>query len=163
MTNSPDILVSIGELPVALRGNTRTNNCGGCRGYTIRPIGHVIFEPEDFITRLAALVPAPRAHLMRYHGVFAPASAVRAQVVPSRRSGQRRAHRVTRAGSAAHSVGPPRSGRRRDSYARGVAPKSPQRSPEQARIDLRARDARLDSAIRSLAPAAPAPVCAGPP
>jgi hypothetical protein len=36
---------------------------------------HVVFEPEDFIARLAALVPKPRAHLTRYHGVFAPASA----------------------------------------------------------------------------------------
>jgi hypothetical protein len=26
---------------------------------------HVIFEPEDFIARLAALVPKPRAHLTR--------------------------------------------------------------------------------------------------
>jgi hypothetical protein len=46
---------------------------------------HVIFEPEDFIARLAALVPKPSAHLTRYHGVFAPASALRAQVVPSGR------------------------------------------------------------------------------
>jgi hypothetical protein len=43
----------------------------------------VIFEPEDFIARLAALVPKPRAHLIRYHGVFAPASPDRAQIVPS--------------------------------------------------------------------------------
>ena len=43
---------------------------------------HVIFEPEDFIARLVALVPKPRAHLTRYHGVFAPASPDRAQVVP---------------------------------------------------------------------------------
>jgi len=35
---------------------------------------YVIFEPEDFIARLVALVPKPRAHLTRYHGVFAPAS-----------------------------------------------------------------------------------------
>jgi hypothetical protein len=35
---------------------------------------HMIFEPEDFIARLAALVPKPRAHLTRYHGVFALAS-----------------------------------------------------------------------------------------
>ena len=34
---------------------------------------HVIFEP-DFMARLVALVPKPRAHLTRYHGVFAPAS-----------------------------------------------------------------------------------------
>jgi hypothetical protein len=46
---------------------------------------HVMFEPEDFMARLAALVPKPRAHLIRYHGVFAPASAWRAAVVPSGR------------------------------------------------------------------------------
>ena len=33
---------------------------------------HVLFESEDFIARLAALVPRPRAHLLRYHGLFAP-------------------------------------------------------------------------------------------
>jgi len=33
---------------------------------------HVLFEPLDFIARLAALVPRPRVHLLRYHGVFAP-------------------------------------------------------------------------------------------
>jgi Putative transposase len=33
---------------------------------------HVLFEPHDFIARLAALVPRPRAHLVRYHGLFAP-------------------------------------------------------------------------------------------
>jgi hypothetical protein len=47
---------------------------------------HVIFEPEDFIARLAALVPKPRAHLTRYHGVFAPASPDRPQVVPRNRA-----------------------------------------------------------------------------
>jgi len=47
---------------------------------------HVIFEPEDFIARLAALVPKPRAHLTRYHGVFAPASSERARVVPKTRA-----------------------------------------------------------------------------
>ena len=33
---------------------------------------HVIFEPLDFIARLAALVPKPRVNLTRFHGVFAP-------------------------------------------------------------------------------------------
>jgi hypothetical protein len=46
----------------------------------------VIFEPEDFIARLAALVPNPRAHLTRYHAVFAPASPDRARVVPKTRA-----------------------------------------------------------------------------
>ena len=32
---------------------------------------HVIFEPLDFISRLASLVPKPRVNLTRFHGVFA--------------------------------------------------------------------------------------------
>jgi len=35
---------------------------------------HVLLEPLDFISRLAALVPKPRAHLSRFQGVFAPNS-----------------------------------------------------------------------------------------
>ena len=42
---------------------------------------HVLFEPEDFIARLAALVPRPRAHLVRYHGLFAPHARERAAIV----------------------------------------------------------------------------------
>ena len=32
---------------------------------------HVIFEPVDFIAKLAALVPNPRVNLTHYHNVFA--------------------------------------------------------------------------------------------
>lgn len=32
---------------------------------------HVEWDPVDFIAKLAALVPPPRAHLTRFHGVFA--------------------------------------------------------------------------------------------
>ena len=46
---------------------------------------HVIFEPVDFIAKLAALVPRPRVNLTRYHGVFAPNSTHRALVTPARR------------------------------------------------------------------------------
>jgi ribosomal protein S27E len=46
---------------------------------------HVIFEPVDFIAKLAALVPRPRVNLTRYHGVFAPNSKHRALVTPARR------------------------------------------------------------------------------
>jgi hypothetical protein len=41
---------------------------------------HVLFEPLDFIARLAALVPKPRVHLTRFHGVFAPNSKYRPMV-----------------------------------------------------------------------------------
>jgi hypothetical protein len=46
---------------------------------------HVLFEPLDFISRLVALVPKPRVHLTRFHGVFAPNSKYRARVTPARR------------------------------------------------------------------------------
>jgi hypothetical protein len=46
---------------------------------------HAIFEPLDFIARLAALVPKPRVKLTRFHGVFAPNSKYRALVTPARR------------------------------------------------------------------------------
>jgi len=46
---------------------------------------HVIFEPVDFIAKLAALVPRPRVNLTRFHGVFAPNSKHRALVTPAKR------------------------------------------------------------------------------
>src|SRR5579884_3665554 len=42
----------------------------------------IVFERADFIARLAALVPAPRAHLARYHGVLGPASKLRPHLIP---------------------------------------------------------------------------------
>lgn len=57
---------------------------------------HVIFEPLDFIPRLAALapkthalladwaVPKPRVNPCRLHGVFAPDSQHRIQVTPAK-------------------------------------------------------------------------------
>jgi hypothetical protein len=45
----------------------------------------VMFEPLDFIARLAALVPRPRVNLTRFQGVFAPNSKHRALVTPAKR------------------------------------------------------------------------------
>ena len=42
----------------------------------------VIMEPLDLLARLAALVPAPRRHALRYHGTLAPNSKCRARIVP---------------------------------------------------------------------------------
>ena len=36
----------------------------------------------QFLGRIAALIPPPRSHLLRYHGVFAPHSKHRARIVP---------------------------------------------------------------------------------
>ena len=45
----------------------------------------VVFEPLDFIARLVALIPRPRANLTRYHGVFAPNSNDRGLITPGKR------------------------------------------------------------------------------
>jgi hypothetical protein len=44
---------------------------------------HVTFEPLELIEKLVALIPAPRAHTVRYHGVLAPAAAGRAGLIRS--------------------------------------------------------------------------------
>lgn len=43
---------------------------------------HLVMTPLEFLQRLAALVPRPRLHLSRFHGVLAPNAALRAQIVP---------------------------------------------------------------------------------
>lgn len=46
---------------------------------------HIVMSPLEFMQRLAALVPRPRLHLIRFHGVRAPHANLRAQVVPQAR------------------------------------------------------------------------------
>ena len=43
---------------------------------------HLVLSPLEFMQRLAALVPRPRLHLIRVHGVLAPNAKLRALVVP---------------------------------------------------------------------------------
>ncbi|MCL4685241.1 transposase [Myxococcota bacterium] len=43
---------------------------------------HVVFEPQELVEKLAALVPPPRFHLVRYHGVLGPCASERDRVVP---------------------------------------------------------------------------------
>ena len=49
----------------------------------------MIFEPLDFIARLAVLVPKPRVNLTRFHGVFVRGGPPRGGPPPNGR------HRVT--------------------------------------------------------------------
>jgi hypothetical protein len=49
---------------------------------------HVVFEPMDFLAKLAALVPKSRINLTRFHGVFAANSRFRSEVTPGRRGRQ---------------------------------------------------------------------------
>lgn len=44
---------------------------------------HLVMSPLDFMQRLAALVPRPRLHLIRFHGVLAPNAKLRSLVLVS--------------------------------------------------------------------------------
>src|SRR3954466_9249830 len=58
-----------------------------CRAPTQSPwrdgTTHIVMSPLQFMQRLAALVPRPRLHLIRFHGVLASHAKLRAQIVPS--------------------------------------------------------------------------------
>ena len=45
---------------------------------------HLILSPFELIEKLAALVPPPRANLVRYHGVLAPNAKGREEIVPKK-------------------------------------------------------------------------------
>ncbi|MCP5042361.1 MAG: hypothetical protein GY944_15150 [bacterium] len=45
---------------------------------------HILMERRELLERLAPLIPPPRAHQVRYHGILAPCAAGRSFVVPAR-------------------------------------------------------------------------------
>jgi ribosomal protein S27E len=73
--------VSIERLTLTAQGRVRYRLRTPYRDGTT----HIVLEPLDVIARLAALVPTPRMHLTRFHGVFAPHAALRAAVTPAGR------------------------------------------------------------------------------
>jgi ribosomal protein S27E len=80
---------------------------------------HIVLEPLDLMARLAALVPPPRMHLTRFHGVLAPHSkcraAVRSRSLPASKSrGSSRRSSGTLSARQRSRIGPScRSGRGR--------------------------------------------------
>jgi hypothetical protein len=44
---------------------------------------HVVMARHELLERLAPLIPPPRAHQVRYHGVLAPCASGRSRVVPA--------------------------------------------------------------------------------
>ena len=44
---------------------------------------HIILSPLEMLEKLSALIPAPRAHAVRYAGILAPAAEWRAPIVPA--------------------------------------------------------------------------------
>ena len=49
---------------------------------------HVLLDPMELVEKVIALVPPPRANLLRYHGVFAPNSKDRKRIVPASTDGR---------------------------------------------------------------------------
>ena len=45
---------------------------------------HVVMERRELLERLAPLIPPPRAHQVRYHGILAPCASGRDRIVPGR-------------------------------------------------------------------------------
>ena len=44
---------------------------------------HLLLSPMELLEKLTALVPPPRLHLLRYHGVLAPRARARDRIVPA--------------------------------------------------------------------------------
>ena len=45
---------------------------------------HLLLDPLELIEKLTLLIPPPRFHTLRFHGVLAPAAAWRSAVIPRR-------------------------------------------------------------------------------
>ena len=59
----------------------------GCLAYRLKTrwrdgTTHVLMERHELLERLAPLIPPPRAHQVRYHGLLAPCASGRDRVVP---------------------------------------------------------------------------------
>lgn len=73
--------------PIALNRLSLTDN-GLVRYKLKRPwprpggITCLTLQPTDFLRRLACLIPPPRTHQLRYHGVFSPSSPLRRRLPP---------------------------------------------------------------------------------
>jgi len=104
---------------------------------------HVLFEPGELVERLAALVPPPRFHLVRYHGILGPCASERDRVVPALPADRDRTpvHPVPAGPGAASSAngspaaprGSPRGGPGADGREAPSEPTPPARDPSRAR------------------------------
>jgi len=75
-----------------------------------RPRGGSLFlllTPDELLARLATLVPPPRTHSLRYHGLFAPNSKHRARVVPGGERKREKCCPVERPTTSAAPLEPP--------------------------------------------------------
>ncbi len=121
---------------------------------------HILMERSELIERLVPLIPPPRAHQVRYHGVLAPGASLRDRILPSQPARPRDdepTQGVSRSGQSATSDSqaspipsslsneePRPSGRSREP-ASPAAPDGPGQEPdgEPHATDVRAKAGRL--------------------
>jgi hypothetical protein len=95
----------------------------------------VVFERSDFIAKLAALVPAPRAHLRTFHGILAPAARWRPLIVPTP---------DVHFGACSHVPVPPESTRRAENEPDRTEPVPPPRRKNYSWSELLRRVFEID-------------------
>jgi hypothetical protein len=105
---------------------------------------HILMERSELIDRLVPLIPPPRAHQLRYHGILAPCASRRDRIVP--------------AGAAAFAVagrGPVTAPVASIEPSTSAGPRGIQTTLSGASIGIENADARTER--RPTAPAAAAP------
>ena len=66
---------------------------------------HIVLSPLDFLSRLASLIPRPRIHLIRFHGVFAPHFKYRSLIVPQPSFSDKTSHTEQKKSKQSYSIG----------------------------------------------------------
>jgi hypothetical protein len=76
----------------------------------------LVFDPEDLLARLCAMVPPPRWHLIRFHGVLSAHASLRSEVIAARGRGScrlaDRSHRGAQPGPRSRGTPSPLMARR---------------------------------------------------
>jgi ribosomal protein S27E len=121
---------------------------------------HVVFDPLDLVARLAAVVPPPRANLVRYFGVLAPCASWRDVVVRDRHEMSSLAQPPPscpcRTGPAAGRV-PARPAFTQDPFSKDGGASPPLRKPTSASSEQGGREAALPP-HEGRGPSRPAPL-----
>ena len=66
---------------------------------------HIVLSPPPFLSRLASLIPRPRVHLIRFHGVFAPHFKYRSLIVPQPSLSDKTSHTEQKKQKKSYSIG----------------------------------------------------------
>jgi hypothetical protein len=112
---------------------------------------HILMERSELIERLVPLIPPPRAHQVRYHGILAPNASLRESIVPGRvefsREGEpasdgREERPASKRVSEAGPLAPQPSHERSEPAGRLDAPAAPEKSERDHRGDPAGIDAR---------------------